>query len=79
MGSFLHLRRICKIALYMPKKSVESVVGRCRDCIHCVEVLSPSNLLSIEGNPTLGRCSHWCGSRSFVLSQMGCEYWKQKV
>lgn len=40
----------------------------CRDCVKVELVREPENLLSIKGEPILGRCEYWTESRSVLLS-----------
>lgn len=53
---------------------------RCGDCANCTEVWEPHNLLSLKGEPTLGRCPYWKESRSVLLSWLSnCIHFKPKT
>ena len=61
----------------MAKRKVV-VLHPCRECVHCVPVMKPFNLLSLKGEPTLGRCPYWTESRSFLLGQRTeCRKWER--
>lgn len=52
---------------------------RCGDCANVTEVLEPSQLLSLEGKPTLGTCPYWKQSRCTLLSwRSDCKHFKPK-
>ena len=62
-----------------PKKKQQPQLHRCGDCANVTEVTEPHQLLSLEGQPTLGTCPYWKESRCTLLSwKSDCKHFKQK-
>ena len=56
----------------MAKKKVEEYPP-CGLCGHCEYVMEPFNLLSLKGEPTLGKCPY-VPNRCVLLSERGCRH-----
>ncbi len=59
---------------------IKVVLVTCGSCANCTPVTSPENLLSIKGEPILGRCPHWTESKSVLLSwPHPCKFYNNKM
>ena len=58
------------------KEPKKKELVRCGNCIKVEKVMSPKHLLSVKGEPILGKCEHWTASRCCLLSWPHyCDYY----
>ena len=53
----------------------QTYIGLCRECALCTPKMD-FHLLSLKGEPTVGTCPE--AEHSVLLSQQGCNHWKNK-